>query len=143
MLFFYFWNNITATVTRSAVMKYRCERCEELYCFEGQITVSATGHSAFMADDGGAAQRAKSKAKEKARHALQTYCFPVPCPTCGAYQRAMFPVLGRRMYRWMVNAAVALMALAPFAFLLVFLVRSDLNTAERGTSGGIAAALCL
>ena len=122
MLFFYFWNDITATATRSAVMKYRCERCEELYCFEGQVTVSATGHSALMVDDEGAAQRAKYKAKEKARRAIQTHCFPVPCPACGAYQRAMGRVLGRQMYHWMVNVALALIAFSPFAFLLVFLV---------------------
>ena len=117
-MFFYFWRDFSARVTESAILKYRCERCGDTFCFEAVRTATASGHSPFMLDDENAARRAEWSATTRARTALRTLHFPVPCPTCGWYQRAMFPAVRRQMYKWMYTAGIILVFFTLFAFLI-------------------------
>jgi hypothetical protein len=147
-MFFYVWNSISVTVSESAIVKFRCGRCEELYYFEGHVTATGFGHSPFMLDDDGATRRAKRKAKKAVRSVFEARAFPVPCPACGWYAREIFPVLRRKLYRWMFPLGVALVICSIPAYLLVALattLASEGTPSDSPTTllGVLCGAVCL
>lgn len=144
-MFFYYWNNVYVTFTASEVQKYRCERCGDAYCFEAVATATGKGHSPFMLDDEEAARRAQRRARSRARRVVRTWHYPVPCPSCGWYQRAMLNGMRRRLYTWMRTVAVVAVLLAAPAFLAGAAAGAAARTGRAADPlvGGACAGLCL
>ena len=94
--FFYFYRTYTATVSGSQKRRVKCANCSCEFEYEITRTVAGGGHSAFMLNNAGAAESAKTRARHNLMRALDEAVEPMHCPRCGIYQPAMVQVLRER-----------------------------------------------
>jgi hypothetical protein len=83
------------TARGSAVKTVRCEACHCQYAYRLSREAVGTSSDFLVAD----AQAAKQNASDELRKLLERECDPVPCPTCGWYQRNMVRRARQLRYR--------------------------------------------
>ncbi len=102
----------TATLESAVPKAVTCEQCGREYFYLMRRQASGSASSPFFLDNRGASQRARERAEEELRQALETECDPVPCPECAWYQSHMVPTIRRSYHRWMVTVGAVLLAVA-------------------------------
>ena len=109
------WTNYTAVVDGRVAKLVPCENCQTEYVYTLEREACGSGTSLYYLDEGGAQERAGSNATEALREYLANDFDPIPCPTCGHYQRFMFPKLYSSKSGWSVAATVLLLAVGGVA----------------------------
>lgn len=92
-----FWTNYTATVNGRVVKLVPCEDCQTEYVYVLEREGVGAGTSVYGMSVHGLNEDPGDHAVSAAQDTLQQYLEndfdPVPCPTCGHYQKFMFPKL--------------------------------------------------
>jgi hypothetical protein len=83
--------NYTTTLQGQSLKFVPCEGCSTEYVYLMQREGTGVGTSLYSLNNKGAAEHAKSAAKDTLASILENDFDPVPCPACGHYQRYMFP----------------------------------------------------
>jgi hypothetical protein len=78
-----------------------CEKCGTDYVYTAFRDVAATAMSLYFLENQGASDRAQEKAQKKLERTLNQAVEPIPCPSCGHFQRQMVREARRRQLRWM------------------------------------------
>jgi hypothetical protein len=113
-----FWTEYTATAHGHRLKFVACENCstEYVYLLEREAVGART--SMYTPSDEGAARHAHGAAHDTLASVLENDFDPVPCPSCGHYQRHMFPKLlgntglGVRILLVVVSAIAVLAAIS-------------------------------
>src|SRR5262249_57077709 len=95
-----FWTKYTATLHGQTLKLVPCENCSTEYVYVLEREGSGYGTSLYMLNDEGALGHAKSAAEDTLQSYLENDFDPVPCPTCGHYQRYMFPKMLETKSLW-------------------------------------------
>ena len=106
-----FWTEYTATLNGRVLKLVPCENCSTEYVYVLEREGTGVGTSVYALNDEGARDNAASSAGESLREYLANDFDPVPCPTCGHYQRYMFPKLYETKSLWGAAAKLVLLAL--------------------------------
>jgi len=104
-----FWTQYTTSMRGRVLKIVRCENCSTEYLYVLERESSGVGTSVYMLNDEGAQAHATSAAEDTLTSVLENDFDPVPCPTCGHYQRYMFPKLLETKGLW--GVAVTLVVL--------------------------------
>jgi hypothetical protein len=106
-----FWTEYTAKAEGRILKLVTCEKCTTEYVYVMQRESVGAGTSFYHLNDGGAANHATSAADETLSDVLKNDFDPIPCPSCGHYQRFMFPKLVGNTGLW-VNIALVVVSFA-------------------------------
>src|SRR4051794_9482789 len=87
-----FWTEYTATMEGRVLKSVSCENCATEYVYVMERQATGVGTSVYGLNPG-ASGHAKTTAADTLGAYLENDFDPVPCPTCGHYQRYMFPKL--------------------------------------------------
>ena len=151
---FYFWTDVTATLTDTAVKLANCNHCGEQYSYMLERTARASAHAPFMLFQDSAGKKAYREAAKKLRRELQNAVDPVPCPNCACYPAPMAREIQRHRLTWLwtLTTVLALVTATPTLLYLILvtigrLMQDDqhfpLSLDELGVLVGvIAAPLC-
>jgi hypothetical protein len=98
-----------------------CEKCGTDYVYRAFRNVVATAMSLYFLENQGASERAQERAQNKLDRTLESAVEPVPCPSCGRFQKDMVREARRRHLRWMSprGAAGIFMCYCFFAFIAI------------------------
>jgi hypothetical protein len=88
-----FWTEYTATAHGRKLKFVSCENCSTEYVYVLEREAVGAGTSVYLLNDEGAASHARAAADDTLTSVLENDFDPVPCPSCGHYQRHMFPKL--------------------------------------------------
>ena len=128
----------TMTLKNKVWKNVACECCEEIYHYQVEREASSEASSFLWLDNDGAKHRAEKEASKKLNHKLEVAIDPVPCPSCGWYQRNMCTILRLKYFMW---GTVFIGVMCAFAFAFTFQIPSQLIL---GTAGfGLFSCLCL
>lgn len=83
----------TATLHGRTCKCVPCGHCGTEYVYVLEREGVGAGTSFYLLNEDGAQEQAKAGAEEALRSYLENDFDPVPCPSCGHYQRYMFPKL--------------------------------------------------
>ena len=128
----------TMTLKNKVWKKVACECCDEIYHYQAEREASGEGSSFLWLDNDGAKHRAEKAALKKLNHKLEVAIDPVPCPSCGWYQRNMCTSLSLKYFMW-GTIFIGVMTACAFAF--TFQVPSQLILGAAGF--GLFSCLCL
>jgi len=98
------WTQYTATVSGQVLKLVPCENCSTEYVYVLERKGEGFGTSFYMLNEGGAENNAKSGAEDTLQQYLENDFDPVPCPTCGHFQRFMFLKLYKGSPAWVILA---------------------------------------
>ena len=87
------WTEYTATLQGRILKLVPCENCSTEYVYVLEREGIGCGKSLYMLNDEGALQHAQASAEEALQSYLENDFEPISCPTCGHYQKYMFPKL--------------------------------------------------
>ncbi len=108
-----FWTNYTATVNGRVVKLVPCENCQTEYVYVLEREGVGAGASVYGMSVHGLNEAPGDHAVSAAKDTLQQYLEngfdPVPCPTCGHYQKFMFPKLYKPVAWVQIIRLIALM----------------------------------
>jgi hypothetical protein len=145
-----FWTEYTATEHGHRLKFVPCENCstEYVYLLEREAVGART--SMYTPSDEGAARHARAAAHDTLASVLENDFDPVPCPSCGHYQRYMFPKLlgntglGVRVLLVVVSAVGVLAAISALHRSVTYLERpNDQRFAQMVTAWSVLGLLCL
>ncbi|HET6572745.1 MAG TPA: hypothetical protein VFG68_04015 [Fimbriiglobus sp.] len=105
-----YWTKYTATLHGQVLKFVPCENCSTEYVYVLEREGSGVGTSVYMLNDEGAQDHATSAADDTLRSYLENDFDPVPGPTCGHYQRYMFPKLQETRSPWGPAATLVVLA---------------------------------
>jgi len=109
-----YWTNYTATVQGRVAKLVPCENCRTEYVYVLEREGVGAGACVYGISVHGLNEDPADHAVAGAREGLQQYLEndfdPVPCPTCGHYQRFMFAKLMETRSLWPVLATMATLA---------------------------------
>jgi hypothetical protein len=106
--FLIFVTQTRATVKGETIKHVECERCAFKYAYRLRRTAEGKATSFIIPDKNAAV----NKAEEQLKRMLEGDCDPVPCPTCGWYQRSMVRRVKHQSYRGMVRIGQILLVLS-------------------------------
>lgn len=106
------WTNYTTTVRGRVLKLVPCEHCRTEYVYVLEREGVGEGTSAYGLVDESAQENAESGAHEILGEYLANDFDPVPCPTCGHYQRFMFPKLIETRSPWVLIATLITLGVA-------------------------------
>jgi hypothetical protein len=121
-MFFYFWRTVAVSMTGTVDVRVRCENCEAAYRFRVARSATGSGHDAGMLDEIAAMKVAERKATDELESRLQSAIEPVPCPSCGWFQRSMWRAYRRKYaqnrFGRMPTAGFVSLAIAAVSFMI-------------------------
>lgn len=140
------WTQYTATVKGQVLKLVPCENCATEYVYVLKREGEGIGTSMYYLNESGAATHAVASAEDALQQYLANDFDAVPCPTCGHYQRSMFPKLYDGGPIWVVLAklvavvAACLNAVGVAYWGLAYVQRpgDDSLVGLAGTSGALA-----
>jgi hypothetical protein len=91
----------TASAEGAQFKTVNCENCSTEFLYKMKREASGVGTSFYGVNRQGAAEGAVSNAKELLQAVLENDFDAVPCPSCGHYQRYMFPKLVEEKSLWL------------------------------------------
>jgi hypothetical protein len=100
---------IAARVSGSTLRTVVCEQCQTEYIYFLTREAEASAVAVLFLDQEGAGIRALGAAQADLRKKLASEHDPIPCPTCGWYQKPMVKVLRAAHWRGLHIAGVILM----------------------------------
>jgi hypothetical protein len=124
MIFVYVWKKYRANISGAVVRRVTCEKCSCAYAYEMVRSARGAGTSAYLLNNAGAEDRARTQANKRLRRELQRGIDPVGCPDCGWYQADMVREARRRKLHAIVPTAIVCLALAGAYALVVGAVMS-------------------
>lgn len=110
-----FWTNYTATVHGKVFKLVPCEHCNIEYVYVLEREGIGAGTSVYGLNDQAAEANAESGANEALEQYLANDFDPIPCPSCGHYQKFMFPKLMETQSPWPILARIGTLAIVLFS----------------------------
>lgn len=109
---------ITVKCRAETLKVAQCEGCGSEYVYKIHRVGQGSGFSLLFLNNTGAQRGATSGAEANLQQKLATGVEAVPCPSCGLYQRAMFP-LARKGFRLALRRWAIAIMLVPLAVVIV------------------------
>jgi hypothetical protein len=132
---FYVGVNHTATVKGSTAVAVRCEKCFQKYYYHLVCTAVGASEAPYGIGAEAAKKRARKQARLRLRRLLETEIAAVPCPHCGSYQEAMFPVLRKPRLKGLRKFGIVLLVIGGLAALVATAMTDRPNGFDRATLG--------
>src|SRR5262245_5626145 len=111
------WTEYTAVLNGRVVKRVPCENCQAEYVYILEREGTGIGTSLYWLNEEGAENNAVSSADTLLQEYLANDFDPIPCPSCGHYQKYMFPKLIETRSRMGLVATIATLLIGGFSAL--------------------------